>query len=198
LPIVRSIVRERSDTIEGGNVVVHTWNDLLGVVPGLFGVKTGHTNDAGWCEVAAVRRQGYTLYAVILGSPTRGQRNVDLQRLIAWSVSQYRTLTLVRQKAYAQAALGYGRSPVALLASKPLLRVVRVGHPLVERVIAPTALALPVRRGQRLGRVEIWDGRKLLGMRPLLAARSVSRPGFGGRLRWYATRTGHHLLGLFS
>ena len=122
-PIVRSIVRERSDTIEGGRVVVHTWNDLLGVVPGLFGVKTGHTDDAGWCEVAAVRRQGYTIYAVILGSPTRGQRNADLQRLITWSVSQYRTLTLVRQQAYAQAALGYGRSPVALVASKPLLRV---------------------------------------------------------------------------
>jgi D-alanyl-D-alanine carboxypeptidase (penicillin-binding protein 5/6) len=196
--LVRSIVRERSDTIEGGRVVVHTWNDLLGVVPGLFGVKTGHTNDAGWCEVAAVRRQGYAIYAVILGSPTRGQRNADLQRLIAWSVSQYRTLTLVRHRVYARAALGYGRRPVALVASKPLLRVVRVGRPLVERVVAATAVALPVRRGQRLGRVEVWEGRKLLGTRPLLAARSVSRPGFGGRVRWYATRTGHHLLGLFS
>jgi D-alanyl-D-alanine carboxypeptidase (penicillin-binding protein 5/6) len=196
--VVRSIVRERSDSIEGGRVVLHTWNDLLGVVPGLLGVKTGHTNDAGWCEVAAVRRQGYTIYAVILGSPTRGQRNDDLRRLIAWSVSQYRTLTLVREAAYAQAALGYGRTPVALVASKPLLRVVRVGRPLVERVVAPTAVALPVRRGERLGRIEVWEGRKLLGTRPLLAARSVSRPGFGGRLRWYATRTGHHLLGLFS
>jgi hypothetical protein len=49
-----------------------------------------------------------------------------------------------------------------------------------------------------LGRIEIWDGRTLIGTRPLLAARSVSRPGLGGRLRWYATRTGHHLLGLFS
>jgi serine-type D-Ala-D-Ala carboxypeptidase (penicillin-binding protein 5/6) len=197
-PIVRSIVRERSDTIEDGRVVVHTWNDLLGVVPGLFGVKTGHTNDAGWCEVAAVRRQGYTIYAVILGSPTRGQRNDDLRRLLTWSVSQYRTLTVVRKTAYAQAALGYGRRQVALVASKPLLRVVHVGRPLVERVVAPTAVALPVRQGERLGRVEIWEGRKLVGTRPLLAARSVSRPGLGGRIRWYATRTAHHLLGLFS
>jgi serine-type D-Ala-D-Ala carboxypeptidase (penicillin-binding protein 5/6) len=196
--VVRSIVRERSDTIEDGRVAVHTWNDLLGVVPGLVGVKTGHTDDAGWCEVAAVRRPGYTIYAVILGSPDRAQRNDDLRRLLAWSVSQYRTLTLVRQRAYARAALGYGRDPVSLVASKPLLRVVRVGRPLVERVVAPTAVSLPVRRGQRLGRIEVWDGRKLLGARPLLAARSVSRPGFGGRVRWYATRTGHRLLGLFS
>ena len=196
--IVRSIVRERTDTIERGRVVVHTWNDLLGVVPGLIGVKTGHTNNAGWCQVAAVRRQGFTIYAVILGSPTRGQRNDDLRRLLAWSVSQYRTLALVRHARYAQAALGYGRRPVALVASRPLVRVVRVGRALVERVIAPSAVSLPVRRGQRLGRVEIWAGRKLLGTRPLLASRSVSRPGFGGRLRWYATRTEQHLLGLFS
>jgi len=197
-PVVRSLVRERTETIEDGRVVVHTWNDLLGVVPGLIGVKTGHTDDAGWCQVAAVRRQGYTIYAVILGSPTRAQRNGDLQRLLEWGVSQYRTATLVRRAVYGQAQTGWGRKPVALVASKPLVRVVRAGRPLIERVIAPGAVSLPVAQGQRLGRVEIWDGRTLVGTRPLLAARSVARPGFGGRLRWYATRTGHHLLGLFS
>jgi serine-type D-Ala-D-Ala carboxypeptidase (penicillin-binding protein 5/6) len=197
-PVVRSLVRERTETIEDGRVVVHTWNDLLGVVPGLIGVKTGHTDDAGWCQVAAVRRQGYTIYAVILGSPTRAQRNGDLQRLLEWGVSQYSTATLVRRAVYGQAQIGWGRKPVALVASKPLVRVVRVGRPLIERVIAPGAVSLPVAQGQRLGRVEIWDGRTLLGTRPLLAARSAARPGFGGRLRWYATRTGHHLLGLFS
>jgi serine-type D-Ala-D-Ala carboxypeptidase (penicillin-binding protein 5/6) len=195
-PIVRSLVRERTDTIEGGRFTVHTWNDLLGVVPGVIGVKTGHTTDSGWCQVAAVRRQGYTIYAVILGSPTRAQRNGDLQRLLAWGVAQYRTSILLRRAAYARAAVAYGRRPVALVVPKPLVRVVRAGRPIVERVIAPSAVSLPLARGQRLGRVEVWDGRTLIGTRPLLAARSVPRPGVGGRLRWYATRTGHHLLGL--
>lgn len=197
VPVVRALVRERSDTIEGGRFTVHTWNDLLGVVPGIIGVKTGHTNDAGWCQVAAVRRPGYTIYAVILGSPTRAQRNADLERLLAWGVSQYRTSTLVKRAVYAQTATGWGRGSIPLVVRKPLVRVVRTGRPLVERVIAPSAVALPVALGQRLGRVEIWDGRTLLGTRPLLAARAVSRPGLGGRLRWYATRTAHHLLGLF-
>jgi D-alanyl-D-alanine carboxypeptidase (penicillin-binding protein 5/6) len=198
VPIVRSLVRERTDTINNGRVVVHTWNDLLGVVPGLIGVKTGHTSDAGWCQVAAVRRSGYTIYAVILGSPTRAQRNDDLERLLAWGVAQYRTSTLVRRAVYAQSAAGWGLRPVSLVVSKPPVRVVRTGRPLVERVIAPSVVSLPVVRGQRLGRVEVWDGPTLLGTRPLLAARSVPRPGLGGRLRWYATRTGHHLLELFS
>jgi serine-type D-Ala-D-Ala carboxypeptidase (penicillin-binding protein 5/6) len=198
VPLVRDIVRERSDTIEGGTFTLHTWNDLLGVFPGTIGVKTGHTDAAGWCQVAAVRRPGYTIYASILGSPSRAQRNADLERLLEWSVSQYRELTLVEKATYARAQLGYGLPEVPLVAARPLVRVVHVGRPLVVRVIAPSALSLPVRRGERLGRVEVWAGPTLLGVRPLIAARSASRPGLGGRARWYATRTVHDLLGLFS
>jgi D-alanyl-D-alanine carboxypeptidase (penicillin-binding protein 5/6) len=198
VPVVREIVRERTDTIEGGAVALHTWNDLLGVFPGTIGVKTGHTDAAGWCEVAAARRPGYTIYAVILGSPTRAQRNADLERLLEWGVSQYRTLTLVGRTAYAHAALGYGLPAVPLVATKPLVRVVHLGRPLAARVVAPSALSLPVRRGERLGRIEVWAGGTLLGARPLVAARSVSRPGIGGRIRWYATRSMHDLWGLFS
>ena len=197
-PVVREIVRERTDTIENGVVTLHTWNDLLGVFPGTIGVKTGHTDNAGWCEVAAVRGSGYTIYAVILGSPTRAQRNADLERLLGWGISQYRTATLVARRAYASAALGYGLPAVQLVAAKPLVRVIHVGRPLVARIVAPSAVSLPVRRGQRLGRIEIWAGANLVGSRPLFAARSASRPGLGGRVRWYATRTMHHLLGLFS
>jgi D-alanyl-D-alanine carboxypeptidase (penicillin-binding protein 5/6) len=161
--LIRSIVRKRSDTIEGGRFVVHTWNDLLGVFPGLIGVKTGHTGAAGWCQVAAARRPGYTIYAVILGSPSRSQRNNDLLRLLAFGVSQYRTLTLVARQPYAWAAAPFGRSAVPLVAREPLVRVVRVGRPVVERIVAPTAVSLPVARGQRLGRIEIWSGHTRLG-----------------------------------
>src|SRR5256885_14034197 len=144
--IVRDLVRERSESIEGGSFVVHTWNDLLGVFPGLVGVKTGHTADAGWCEVAAARRRGLTIYAVILGSPTRAQRNTDLNRLLAWGVSQYRTLTLVARQPYAWASAPYGLRRVALVAPARLVHVVRVGRPVVERIVAPTAVSLPVAR----------------------------------------------------
>ncbi|HET8895488.1 MAG TPA: D-alanyl-D-alanine carboxypeptidase family protein [Gaiellaceae bacterium] len=198
VPIVRDIVAERTDTIENGAVRLHTWNDLLGVFPGTIGVKTGHTNDAGWCEVAAVRASGYTVYAVVLGSPTRSQRNADLERLLGWGISQYRTATLVSRAVYAKAALGYGLPAVPLVATSPLRRVIHIGRPLVARVIAPTALSLPVRRGERLGRVEIWAGTTMIGSRLLIAARSAARPGVGGRIRWYATRTMHDLVGLFS
>jgi serine-type D-Ala-D-Ala carboxypeptidase (penicillin-binding protein 5/6) len=195
-PVVRAIVAKRGDTIENGAVAVHTWNDLLGIFPGLVGVKTGHTNDAGWCEVAAARRSGYTIYAVILGSPTRNQRNVDLQRLLQWGVDQYRTIALVHPRTYAWTTTPYGRKPIPLVAVRSLIRVVRTGRPLTEKIVAPGAVSLPVALRQPLGHVEIWSGRQLLGSRPLVAARAERKPGTFARLSWYAGRSVHHLAGL--
>jgi len=192
-PVVRAIVAKRTDTVEGGTVTLHTWNDLLGIFPGLIGVKTGHTNDAGWCEVAAARRSGYTIYAVILGSPTRSQRNYDLERLLQWGVEQYRTLPLVRPRTYAWTTAPYGRKPIPLVATRSLVRVVRVGRPLTERIVAPAAVSLPVTLQQPLGRVQIWQGKKLLGSRQLVAARAEPKPGAFARLSWYAGRSMHHL-----
>ena len=194
---VRSIVRERTATIAGGRVL-HTWNDLLGTFPGLIGVKTGHTAAAGWCEVGAVQGAGFTIYATVLGSPTRAQRNEDLAALLRWGVSRYRTVALVSQRVYARAALAYGRDALALVPRRPLVRAVHVDRPLTARVVAPRVVRLPVRKGERLGVVKVFEGRKLLGARPLVAARSVSRPGLAGRVGWYAGRTVHHFLGFFT
>jgi serine-type D-Ala-D-Ala carboxypeptidase (penicillin-binding protein 5/6) len=165
----------------------------------VIGVKTGHTGAAGWSQVAAVRGRGVTIYATILGGPTRAQRNSDLTALLIWGLAQYRVVPAIRaDRAYARAALPYGRTSLALVASRPLLAVARVRRPLTERVVAATAVSLPVRRGQVLGHVEVWAGRRLVGRRPLVASRSVGRPGLAGRVGWYAGRTVHHLLGLFT
>jgi serine-type D-Ala-D-Ala carboxypeptidase (penicillin-binding protein 5/6) len=196
-PVVRAIVRKEGDVIENGHVTVHTWNDLLGVYPGMIGVKTGHTDDAGWCEVGAARHLGETIYAVVLGVPTRSARNYDLQQLLTWAGAQYRTAWLVRARTYAWTNVPYGRSKLALVVRKPQLEVVRRGRPVVERIVAPTAVSLPVRKGQALGRLEIWRDGKRVVSRPLVAGRSIARPGTGGRVGYYLGRTMHHLLGVF-
>jgi D-alanyl-D-alanine carboxypeptidase (penicillin-binding protein 5/6) len=195
---VRSAVDTRTATIAGGRSL-HTWNDLLGVFPGVFGVKTGHTDKAGWGQVLAARGGGTTLYVTILGSPSRSRRNHDLEALLAYGLAQYRQVDAVATgRAYASVALPYGRSPLPLVAGSRLHAVVRVGQPLVERVTAPVAMSLPVRRGQAVGRVEVWSRGRLLGSRPLVAARTVSKPGIAGRAGWYARRTVHHVAGLLT
>ncbi|HEY8774109.1 MAG TPA: hypothetical protein VIM05_06025, partial [Gaiellaceae bacterium] len=77
-------------------------------------------------------------------------------------------------------------------------RVVRVDRSLVERVVAPSVVSLPVKEGQRLGEVRVYAGARLIASRPLVASRSIAKPGFLGRSRWYAGRTLHHIGAWFS
>ena len=195
-PVVRNTVDQVSGEIAGGRAL-HTWNDLLGVVPGVFGVKTGHTNGAGWSQVAAVRRDGATVYATILGSPSRTQRNADLSALLAYGLAQYRPVDAItggRRYVDGRAAVRTRPAP----ARRPCrsARSCALGHTLTQRVVAPRRVSLPVRRGEALGRVQIWDGTRLVGSRPLVAAHSVDRPGIAGRAGWYARRTVHNVVGL--
>jgi D-alanyl-D-alanine carboxypeptidase (penicillin-binding protein 5/6) len=191
---IRDTVRMRTATISGGIRTLHTWDDLLSLFPQTIGVKTGHTSLAGWCQVAAARGRGVTVYATILGSPSRGERNDDLESLLVWGLGQFRVVPVVQPgRVYATAAVGYGKGPLELVASSPQLAVVRVGKPLVERVVAKTHVALPVHKGQVLGVVEVRAGSRILGRRDLVASRTINKPGVVGRLRWYAGRTVHHL-----
>jgi D-alanyl-D-alanine carboxypeptidase len=197
-PRIRSVVRTRNDTIAGGRRL-RTWNDLLGVFKGLYGVKTGHTGTAGWCEVAAVRRNGVTLYTTLLGSPTRSQRNTDLASLLRWGISRYRPVWIVpRGRVYLRASIGYGKDAVPIVAAGRVARSVRVDKPLVERIVARTELALPVERGQRVGEVRVYSGRRLVARQPLIAQRSAAKPGFRGRAGFYAGRTLTHVKDWFS
>jgi serine-type D-Ala-D-Ala carboxypeptidase (penicillin-binding protein 5/6) len=191
-PFIRETVRHVDATAAGRRL--HTWNDLLSSFPSTIGVKTGHTDGAGWSQVAAVRGPGITIYATILGGATREGRNGDLTELLAWGLSRYRTVWAIdRGRAYATARAPYGRDPLRLVASRPALRVVHVGRPLVERVVAPVEVALPVRKGQRLGVVEVVDRGKVIARSPLVAADAVDRPGVVGRVGFYAGRTLDHL-----
>jgi D-alanyl-D-alanine carboxypeptidase (penicillin-binding protein 5/6) len=193
IAFVRRAVAKETDTIAGGRVL-HTWDDLLGDFPGLLGGKTGHTSEAGWGQVAAARGRGVTIYAAVLGSPTRSARNSDLASLLAYGLSQYQVVDAVSSgRVYATAAAPYGRGPVELIAAQPSRLVVRLGRPLVERVVAPSAVALPIRKGDRLGEVTVTANGKVIARRPLVASRSVARPGAAARVAWTAKRTVRNL-----
>jgi D-alanyl-D-alanine carboxypeptidase (penicillin-binding protein 5/6) len=189
VPLVRAAVRTKETGISGGRRL-ETWNDLLYSFPGLIGVKTGHTSGAGWSEVAAARGPGFVVYVTLLGEATRDGRNDDLTRLLAWGISRYRALDLVRRgQPYASAELPYGKGKLPIVAASSRRRVVRLGQPLVEKVVAPTAVALPVRKGQRLGTVRVYRGRRLIASSPLVASKAVAKPGTLGRVGWYAGET---------
>lgn len=197
-PVVRRLVRRESATISGGRTL-HTWNDLLGEFPGTFGVKTGHTSEAGWSQVAAARGNHVTIYATILGSPSRSVRNADLEELLAWGMSRYAYVPLASpDRVYARIPVEWGFDPVPVVAARPMRRPVRIGRPLVERVVVAGRLDLPVHEGQVVGELRVFDRKRLLGRTALVAAEARDDPGFLERTGWYAGRAVDHIGGWFT
>jgi serine-type D-Ala-D-Ala carboxypeptidase (penicillin-binding protein 5/6) len=84
-PTFRDIVAAQSTTLNGSEL--HTTNDLLGAYPGADGIKTGHTDEAGWCIAASATRDGRTVVAVVLGAPTEQARNAAARTLLDYGFS---------------------------------------------------------------------------------------------------------------
>lgn len=192
---VSQAVRLRRSTISGGRVLT-TWNDLLGTFPGVVGVKTGHTDDAGWCQVALLARGGLRVYATVIGAPSRTQRNHDLAALLRFALTRYKLVEVVAAgNPLATVATEYGGPAVPVAATSSLSLPLRLDRPLVEKLVLPRTLSLPVKQGRRLGEVRIYSNGKLLGTRDLVAMRSVARPGLLGKAGWYSGRAIHNLFG---
>jgi D-alanyl-D-alanine carboxypeptidase (penicillin-binding protein 5/6) len=186
--LFRRIVARTGGEIAGGRTL-YAWNDLLKTYPGAIGIKTGHTDLAGWSEIAAAERDGVRMCAVILGGPTRARRNRDLASLLDWGFGHYGRVTLIsRTRVYARVGMPFSDGGVPLVAEGGAKATVRLDQPLIERVVAPETLDLPVSQGDPVGEVLIYDGERVIARRPLVSALSVSEPSFPRRARWYAGR----------
>ncbi len=198
VPAIRRYVGMRRARLSDGRVVESTDN-LLGVVPGFAGGKTGHTADAGWSQVGFARLQGIGITAAVLGSPSEAQRDLDLAALLRFGLASYRPARVVdADRTYARVEIGWGREPLALVAPRTIVRPAATARPLVERVVAPVVARLPIRAGQRLGTVVVTDGSRVVARSPLVASRAEPEPTFAQKARWVAGRSLDRLKGLVS
>ncbi|MBA2641631.1 MAG: D-alanyl-D-alanine carboxypeptidase [Actinobacteria bacterium] len=198
IPFIRDALGRSSVVLPRGGEFPTT-DDLLESWPPLVGGKTGHTADAGWSQAAAARSRGVTVYGTVLGSRSRNARNDALQELLTYGLARYRPIVAIDAgRVYATATTAYGRPAVVLVARRTVVRSVHDRSPLLERVVAQGVVGLPVRRGQRLGRVEVSDGSRLIASSNLVAAAAVSEPGIFGKTAWYARRTARNVWGLVT
>jgi D-alanyl-D-alanine carboxypeptidase (penicillin-binding protein 5/6) len=189
IPFIRDAL-SRESVLLPGRRTFETTDDLLAGWAPLVAGKTGHTRAAGWSQAAAAQRGDTTVYGSVLGSGSRGARNDALQLLLTYGLDQYRTVQVIdRARVYGTATTGYGQPDVELVVPRGITRSIHVGRRLVERVVAPTALALPVETGERLGRVEVYDGNRLVAASALVAAEDVADAGLWAKTRWYTTQT---------
>jgi serine-type D-Ala-D-Ala carboxypeptidase (penicillin-binding protein 5/6) len=84
-PAFRRIVAAENTTLNRSELP--TTNDLLGTYPGADGIKTGHTDEAGWCIAASATRDGRSIIAVVLGAPTEQTRDDAARALLDYGFS---------------------------------------------------------------------------------------------------------------
>jgi serine-type D-Ala-D-Ala carboxypeptidase (penicillin-binding protein 5/6) len=84
-PAFRRIVAAESIRINGSELPAT--NDLLGGYRGADGIKTGHTDEAGWCIAASATRDGRSIVVVVLGAPTEQARDDAARALLDYGFS---------------------------------------------------------------------------------------------------------------
>ena len=155
--------------------------------------------EAGWSQVAFARAGGVGVTVAVLGSPSEAQRDRDLEALLSFGLSSYRLSRVVdSRRTYAVVPVGWSEPPVRLVAPRTMVRPTPTGRPLVERVVVPAVVPLPVRAGQALGTLVVRDGPRVVARSRLVAAGSHEEPGVAKKAEWVARRAVHHLVGLVS
>ena len=93
---IAKIVKTKTTTISinGNPMQINNTNELLGNVNGVYGVKTGFTNNAGRCLVTSVKRGDMDLIIVVLGADTRKDRASDSMKLIEYAYKRYHTVNV--------------------------------------------------------------------------------------------------------
>jgi len=93
------IVGTKSTTIYINNQSrqINNTNELLGVLNGVVGVKTGFTNNAGRCLVTETKRNNMDIITIVLGADTKKDRTKDSVNLIEYTFSKYKMYNLEEQ-----------------------------------------------------------------------------------------------------
>jgi D-alanyl-D-alanine carboxypeptidase (penicillin-binding protein 5/6) len=179
-------------TLHSGSHVRHlvNRNDLVRTVPYVNGVKTGHTNGAGYVLVGSATRNGVTVISAVLDDPSLAARDADSLRLLRYGLSRYRRFAPVRKgEVFASAALKYRDQKVDLVAARTVSRVARQGERVAATVTgAPAEIEGPMVAGTRVGTILVRQRGRIVDRVALVTASDVAAPTLGQRIGDYLGR----------
>lgn len=168
------------------NITQENRNPLLARVAGADGLKTGHTEEAGFGLTASVRRGERRLILVVGGLPSMRARGEEAERLIEWGFREFDNVVLFRAADTIEEVpvhLGERRT-VPLIGGREVVATVPRGwrETLQARIRYDAPVPAPVVKGQELGRLEV-SGRGVPPMSlPLYAGADVERLGVLARI----------------
>ena len=174
-------------------------NKLLWRDDSVDGVKTGHTDSAGFCLISSAKRNDMRLIAVVAGSASENERLTASQRLLEYGFRFYATQKLTAQNTKVTSAKVWGgkTNEVALGSQEDIyLTLPRSDFKNIKaNYIFDNNIQAPIEAGQIIGSIELTSNDRVVLTSPLVAIEAVEAKGFFGRL-W--SRLLYWMTSLFS
>ena len=174
-------------TMSGNAISQENRNPILGHVPGADGLKTGHTDEAGYGFTGSAEENGRRLIEVLAGMASWNQRVQESTRLIEWGFNAWTDKPLFKAGAKvgtAQVQMG-SSSEVPLVAPRDLAVTVPAGlatGATSMKIRYDGPLTAPIAKGQEVAQLVITTGDTAPQIVPLVAGDDVGRAGFFGRI----------------
>lgn len=160
-------------------------NPLLYTMKGADGLKTGHTEEAGFCLAASATKGERRLIEVMSGMSSNRERSEEAERLMSWGFREFNNFKiLTKGQTVAVAKVWYGKEDsVNLTVADDVLKTVHMSQ---QDNVKATAefdepVKAPIKDGQEIGTIKIEiEGQSPLNV-PLIAANDVSETGMLGK-----------------
>ncbi|MEY4447972.1 MAG: D-alanyl-D-alanine carboxypeptidase DacC precursor [Pseudomonadota bacterium] len=154
-------------------------NALLYTDPTVDGLKTGHTQEAGYCLVTSSVRNGMRLITVVLNAGSAKSRADETRTLLGWGFGSFEKVTPFQPNAVvASAKVIFGKADtVAAGLSAPWLVTVPRGQQVQTAIEVKPGLEAPIAKGAEVGKVIATSNGKTIAEAPLVAQAEVERSG---------------------
>lgn len=186
---IAKIVKTKTTTISinGNPMQINNTNELLGNVEGVYGVKTGFTNNAGRCLVTSVKRGDMDLIIVVLGADTRKDRASDSMKLIEYAFKKFHMVNLeeiIKREFEMWKQINQNRIYVDKAANSLELKLEEIKikslatdeEPTIE-ISAVSYLEAPILENTRIGTVTVKVGDELIEEIEIKAGKEVKKRG---------------------
>jgi serine-type D-Ala-D-Ala carboxypeptidase (penicillin-binding protein 5/6) len=171
----------------GQDITQANRNPILGHVPGADGLKTGHTDEAGYGFTGSAEQNGRRLIEVLAGMSSWNQRVQESTRLIEWGFNAWNDKPLFKAGAkvgVAKVQMG-SSSEVDLVAPHDLAVTVPAGlasGSTSMKIRYDGPLMAPIAKGQEVAQLVVTTSDTPPQIVPLVAGDDVGRAGFFGRI----------------